>query len=419
MREAVVDPRGTTGRSSGKGRIDYLDNLRSFIICVVVVFHAALAFMVFCPDWWPVADPRQNLFFTGVVLLTDVPIMPIMFMIAGYFGLASLCRKGQGEFWRDKFWRIVVPWLLGIAIIAPFCPYFWLLSHQPNPPSYLHLLTNMFFTAQYNTQGALWFLGVLTVFFLGLSLARALYAPLGIIAERGGCPSAAFWAIFMAVASIVFMIINNVWFDFQWVPVKYILWVQPTRVSLEAFYFVLGVHAYRNQWFAADGYRPNVLLWLPIAAVTGAIFFVYKLQVGFLMPEAWMRAVHAVLSTTLALIGLFQVHADRTSAFLGRLANSAFAIYWVHMPIVFLFNMIVREYDWNIYVKFLAVSLPALTVSYLVATYGLALLPIFGGRRVQPVGILANGREEQGAVRERDAVDEARSSRSNTTQCSS
>ncbi|WP_165498337.1 acyltransferase family protein [Siculibacillus lacustris] len=372
-----------------------MDNLRSFIVCIVVVFHAALAFMIFCPEWWPVADPQQNLFFTGVVLLTDVPIMPIMFLLAGYFGLESLRRRGLGDFWHDKFWRIVVPWLLGIVVIAPFCPYFLLLSRDANPPSFLHVLTDLYFTERYNTQGALWFLGVLTVFFGALSLVWAAWPALRRVDEHPGRPTAAFWVGFSAVVMVVFLAVNQFWFDFQWVPIDYVLWVQPTRVSLEAFYFVLGVHACRGRWFVAGGYRPNVVVWLPVAVAAGALLFVYKMWVGFLMPELWMRAGHAVLhclfclATTLALIGLFQAHADRTGAFLGRLAAASFGIYWVHMPIVFAFNLLVRGYDWNIYVKYLVVSALALVVSHLVASRGLLLLPIFGGRRLTSPRLLA------------------------------
>jgi peptidoglycan/LPS O-acetylase OafA/YrhL len=252
-----------------KERLYYLDNLRSFVILLVVVFHVALAFMIPAPGYWPVIDPQQSRFFTGIVLLTDVPIMPIMFMIAGYFGLASLASKGQVAFWRDKLLRVVLPWILGFLIIAPLNPYFWLRSRVTTPPKFSYFWFHMFFTKRFNTQGALWFLGVLTLFYLGLSLAYALYQPLGKRIKNEG-PDFGFWLAFLLFASTVFMVVNQFWFDFQWVPVKYVLWVQPTRVSLEAFYFVLGVYAYRRHWFASDGYKPKIAVWLPLALISGA-----------------------------------------------------------------------------------------------------------------------------------------------------
>ncbi len=393
MSATATNPALTAPRI-GKERIFYLDNLRSFIVLVVIVFHAALAYMLFAPTWWPVVDTQQNLFFTGVVLLTDVPIMPIMFMIAGYFGLASMVRRGQAAFWREKLLRIVLPWILGFLTIAPWATYFWLLSRLKHPPSFSYFWLHMFFTKTFNNQGPLWFLGVLTVFFLGLSLAYALSKPLGRIATRAGRPDALFWSVFILLVSAVFVIINQFWFDFQWVPVYYVLWVQPTRVSLEAFYFALGVYAYRQQWFVSDGYRPRFALWLPLAAITGAVFFVYKMKVGFLMPEFTERALHALLHCffclccTLALIGLFQKYMNRTGAFLGRLAVGSYAIYVIHYPFVFLFNLMVRGYDWNIYLKYGVVCVLSVTVSYLIGAYILVLLPMFG-RRKQPAPALA------------------------------
>jgi peptidoglycan/LPS O-acetylase OafA/YrhL len=373
----------------------YLDNLRSFIVLVVVVFHAALAFMVYCPTWWPVIDPQHSLFFTGLVVLTDVPIMPIMFMVAGYFGIASLARKGQGIFWRDKLLRIVLPWILGYLIIAPTSPYLWLVSRS-KAPSFAYFYLHLFFTRMFNTQGALWFLGVLTVFYLALSLVYSLYKPLGNSEDKTVAPGWGFFLLFWLVPSAVFIFINQFWFDFAWVPVKYVLWVQPTRVSLEAFYFALGVYAYRRRWFGDGGYIPRTALWLPVAVVSGTVFFLYKMHFGFLMPQLQIRVGHGLLhclyclTTSLALLALFRTHLDRTSAFLAKLAASSYAIYWVHMPIVMLCNLAVRGYHWNIYLKYLVVCLFSLVITFLVAAYGLSWLPIFAGRRKQPSSLPAS-----------------------------
>jgi len=369
-------------------RLYYLDNLRSFVVLTVVVFHAAMSFMAFAPAWWPVLDPQKSLFFTGVVLLTDVPIMPIMFMIAGYFGTSSLTSKGQGTFWRDKLLRVVLPWILGFLIIAPTSPYIWLFARNLNP-SFDHFWLHMFFTKTFNTQGALWFLGVLTVFYLALSFAYWIYKPLGKVIQNSELPGWGFFLVFLLVPSAVFIAVNQFWYDFSWVPVKYVLWIQPTRVSLEAFYFALGVYAYRRQWFGAGGYKPNFALWLPLAAVSGAVFLWYKLQFGFLMPRLPVRIGHGLLhcffcfSATAALLGIFRAYLDRTSAFLTKLAASSYAIYWVHMPIVLLSGLAIRGFHWNIYLKYLAVCILSLTGSFLVGAYGLGWLPMFAGKKMK------------------------------------
>lgn len=64
-------------------RMYFLDNLRSFIIMLMVVFHGALAYMVYAPEWWYVVDHQKNLFFDLFVVFADNFIMPIMFFISG------------------------------------------------------------------------------------------------------------------------------------------------------------------------------------------------------------------------------------------------------------------------------------------------------------------------------------------------
>jgi glucan biosynthesis protein C len=43
------------------------------------------------------------------VLLLDVPIMPILFFLAGYFALRSLQKRGTWLFLKDKLVRIGMP----------------------------------------------------------------------------------------------------------------------------------------------------------------------------------------------------------------------------------------------------------------------------------------------------------------------
>jgi hypothetical protein len=84
-------------------RLTFLDNLRAFVVVLVVVLHGSMCYMAFAPEWWYVVDPQTSLFFTIVVLLIDVPIMLILFFISGFFALPSLVKRGRDKFLRDKF----------------------------------------------------------------------------------------------------------------------------------------------------------------------------------------------------------------------------------------------------------------------------------------------------------------------------
>lgn len=69
-------------------RLFFLDNLKAFIVNLMIVFHIALCYMAYAPEWWYVVDQEHtHLFFTGVVVWADMFIMPIMFFISGYLAL--------------------------------------------------------------------------------------------------------------------------------------------------------------------------------------------------------------------------------------------------------------------------------------------------------------------------------------------
>lgn len=126
-----------------------LDNLRTFIILLVVVFHVAMAYMVNAPQWWYVVDPKKSLFFDLFILINDVFMMPAIFFIAGYFALQSLVKEGSLAFLKDKLIRLFIPWVIGVLFLAPVITYMTYLSRSDNPPGYLMFWTTKFFTQAY------------------------------------------------------------------------------------------------------------------------------------------------------------------------------------------------------------------------------------------------------------------------------
>lgn len=65
-------------------RIHSLDNLRWAVVWLMVVFHAAMCYMAYAPEWWYVVDKAQPLFSAtsyGVYYLHQ----PILFPLAWLF----------------------------------------------------------------------------------------------------------------------------------------------------------------------------------------------------------------------------------------------------------------------------------------------------------------------------------------------
>ena len=104
---------------SARPRLHYLDNLRAFVIILVIVLHAAITYMADPPTWWYVIDADRRVVFTWLVLLVDVPIMQVLFFVAGYFAVRSLQHRGPRGFIREKVVRLAIPWVLGVVFLAP------------------------------------------------------------------------------------------------------------------------------------------------------------------------------------------------------------------------------------------------------------------------------------------------------------
>uniref|UniRef100_UPI00265D2CB3 acyltransferase family protein n=1 Tax=uncultured Megasphaera sp. TaxID=165188 RepID=UPI00265D2CB3 len=149
-------------------RIIFLDNLKTLVIALVVVFHGAMSYMAYAPEWWYVLDDERSLAATVFVVWADVFIMPVMFFISGYFGAASLA--GTGSFWKSKWKRVGLPWLFGSVFIAPYIAYLYMLSRAV-PMTFYQFYVEWFWGVFYQ-QAQYWYLGFLMALYGLLYLSR-------------------------------------------------------------------------------------------------------------------------------------------------------------------------------------------------------------------------------------------------------
>lgn len=350
-------------------RIYFLDNLRAFVILLVVVLHGSMTYMAYAPAWWYVLDPQNSLFFTLLVLLIDIPIMLVMFFVAGYFALPSLNKRGPRAFLRDKFIRVGVPWLVGVLLLAP--PTAYLIYYtRAVPLTFFQFWATEFWGEGYQ-QSVYWFLGILLFFFLLLSLVYSLSGKLQAAQRHLGQPSWKLFAGFWALMTLGMFLMNQLfpaadtWFT-RW----YILVFQPLRVPLYVGYFILGLYAYLNGWFSEGGYRPRLLPWAVLTILSGLLYLAYRLFVMSASPEPTLlvQAGYAALFNTVCLsallagAALFQQKVNRASPFWSSLALSSYGIYFIHPLILYPLAYL-----------FVPVALPLLLKAPLVIGLGLLL----------------------------------------------
>jgi glucan biosynthesis protein C len=325
-------------------RIFFLDNLRAFVVFLVVVLHGSLTYMAYGPEWWYVVDPNNSLFFTALVLLVDVPIMLVMFFIAGYFAYPSLAKRGPRAFVNDKSTRIGQPWIVGSLLLAPPTAYMIYYSRGV-PMSFWQFWATDFWGPVYQ-QSVYWFLGILFLFFVLMAIiftASNLFRNLTPVATS---PS---WRLFVGFAGIMtagFLALNFVFPLDTWSH-NYIFVFQPLRVPLYIGYFILGVVAFQQRWFTENGYRPG-WGWFPWFLVSGLMYVGYRFSIpGPAQTTFILKAGNALLFNLFCLSSLmfgaaiFQRYVNGNNPFWRSQARNSYGIYYIHplilYPLAYLF----------------------------------------------------------------------------------
>ncbi|SHK04205.1 acyltransferase family protein [Propionispora hippei] len=360
-------------RAENTDRMYYLDNLRTFVIVMVVVMHTSIGYMAKPPEWWYVIDIKNNMLFDLLVMVVDVFIMPIMFLIAGYFALPVLIKKGTAEFWRSKFSRIVVPWVIGVLLFAPLITYVIPFSRMDIPPSYMSFWAN-FFQPPFFNQAHYWFLGVLAWFF---ALLTVVYHFSPSFCQRKTSPSSPSIGTFLficLVPAIAFFVANLYFHSDEWVSVAYIAHIQPTRIGLYLCYFGLGVHAWRNLWFTKAGYNPEFGRWFFAFVVMLAIFTAYRIVFSDTTPlllKAGHALVHSIfnLAATFGFMVLFRDFFNSDAYLWRRLSANSYTIYYINYFILLPIACLVQKLEAPVWIKFVSVSTLAVVLCYLVSEY--------------------------------------------------
>lgn len=363
-------------------RIYFLDNLKSVIILTVIFFHASLTYKIDAPVWWYVLDTKRVLMADIFHVWADVFIMTIMFFISGYFALRSLERHTQSSFWKKKWLRIGLPWIVGTLLLAPHVSYIMVASRGVDMPSYIEFYRTMFLGICYQ-QSQYWYLGALMALYLILALlCRA--RPAFLQAAAGSRPSGRLFFLLWLAGAAGIWLINQVYSDDTWTYyLGYVLQLQPTRVPMYIIYFFLGAYAYRQRWFSADGYKPDCKRWsmafllLSFVYVWMRIGLVSQLDAGTFMAVNAMLHSLFCLASVFTLLSVFERFFAGTGRYWAELSVLSYPIYFIHQNIVQEMAWLVRPLAANAFVKYFLVCGASLLLCYLVSKYFLIYLAPF------------------------------------------
>ncbi|WP_437185887.1 acyltransferase family protein [Planctomicrobium sp. SH668] len=111
-------------------RILGLDYLRACAAVLVVALHAAIPYMSDPMPLlrWAIEPSEKSDLVNLIGWSVDGFIMPIFFLMSGYFGAQLYSQRGPNKFLKNRLARVGLPFLFACAFVLPLSLYTWMLG---------------------------------------------------------------------------------------------------------------------------------------------------------------------------------------------------------------------------------------------------------------------------------------------------
>ncbi len=349
---AVGHLRSRSGRTSRA-----LDNLRGYVILLVIAFHSSLAYLAFLPArpgrfdsppfaWraFPIIDTHRSVGLELFCAWQDIFLMSLFFFLSGLFVWPSLERKGALRFMAERLRRLGLPFALGVGLLMPAAlyPSYLQSGGAPAVGTYLHRLA----TLPLWPSGPLWFLWLLLAADLIAVLVHRVLPGwgrwLGRWSAIAGSRPAGYFARLFAVSAVAYLPLAlaftaQAWG--QWGPFA----LQLSRPAHYAVYFAagagLGAGGIERGLFAPTGtLARHWRFWLALAAGSFALWLAVTsrvmaaanpVAVGLQIGDA-LVFVLACLGNCFGVIAATLRWAATPRGWLTQLSVNAYGMYLVH-----------------------------------------------------------------------------------------
>jgi fucose 4-O-acetylase-like acetyltransferase len=340
-------------------RINWMDNLRTFIIFLVVLYHVGGVYEAAgLWGWFWIVDDPDTIAWVGILgVAIDTFIMATMFLISGYLTPASMENKTSWEFFKAKFMRLVVPWMIAVLTLIPLYRVIFLYSRglpQEHWSTYFHI-TNV------NSQNWLWFLPLLFTFDLVYLLLKKANIKFPNISLKT--------AVLVAfVIGLVYSFGIGFLVDFRSWTLTPLIDFENERLLVYFTAFLIGALCYRQNIFAQKP-KSQVLYivacsvaWIPVTLHIFARLFPILYPDGFEITPLYRLIWYAtfLLSAfcmTYLMVETFWRYFDSTSRLLRELSRNSYGVYIIHVVVIGVFGTLLLNTNLPAVVKYLLLVL--------------------------------------------------------------
>ena len=364
-------------------RIFYVDNLRIFLIALVVLHHLAITYGA--PGGWfyneAEAEFPEIIPFSMFVATNQAFFMGMFFFISAYFVVPSLKKKGYGRFIKDRLLRLGIPTFLFFFLLFPLTVWIRNKYITGEDVTFIDLIN-----AQVFGFGPMWFVEALIVF----TAIYLLCVKLGIrLVPKRKIKFPSVWVILLCALVVgvgQFLIRIEL-------PVG---WSMPfTEFQLPHFlqYIVLfgfGTIAYEQDWLAQvtpkAGWRwfwfvqAFIFIGFPAVFILGGAMergidhFMGGLNWSCFTYTIWEQLVG--FSMIMALFGIFKERFNTQGAFAKLLSGSAYAVYVFHTPLLIIVSLVFLDLSIHPFIKFVVLAPVAIILCFSIALL-MKRIPVF------------------------------------------
>ena len=357
-----------------KKRKYYIDNLRIFLTCLVVLHHLAITYGA--PGLWYYnegnSSPISSILLALFVATNQAFFMGMFFMISAYFLDKSWKTKSKITLVKDKLKRLGIPLIFYALIISPMLIF---LTTRFDEGKIIPII-EFFKTENWLTFGPLWFVAALLVF-MGTAILFKSEKRVD-LASYIQIPNNSKILLF-AVGIGVISFIVRIWFPVGWAlkPFGFQLAHFPQYIVL----FYIGIISSKNNWFEQFTYYQG-LNWIKLASVFVFILFPLVFYFGgatengtgpFMGGLCWQSFSYCIweqivgIGIIVGLIGVFKEKYNKQSDRLKSFSASAYTVYIIHALILVSLSLLIKNIEIGSSLKFLILAPIVLLICFFVS----------------------------------------------------
>ncbi len=359
-------------QDKAKSKLVYIDNLRIFLISLVVLHHLSITYGA--PGGWFYNESEAG--FPEIIPLSmfvatnQAFFMGMFFFISAYFVIPSLQRKGVGRFAKDRLIRLGIPTLFFFFILFPLTVY------VRNKFIFEEQISYLDYVFRYGVFGfgPMWFVEALLIFTLAYLLWRVL--PKRKVRVGSGSLPGTKTILLLATLIGLGQFIIRIWLPVGW-SMPFTNFQFPHFLQY-IFLFSLGTVAYNRNWLdqidGKKGWRWFALVQLLIFVGFPVLFVTGGAMDGdvevFMGGVTWQSLTYAIweqlvgFGLILSLLGIFKFYFNRQGSFAKKLSSSAYGVYVFHSPILVVISFAFLDFGVPQFWKFVVLAPVALVVCF-------------------------------------------------------